>query len=111
MPKGGISFYRGQIRLRNLLPVLNYYLILSLNYPRCRVPFSSLTERIGDAHPTHGILLRRLEIQMFNRVLNPLSCDTLPFSLLLQLSVAYLLDPTISDAPPTHPNCTEMDDR
>ena len=52
----------------------------------------------------HGILLRRLEIQMYNRFLNPLACDTLPFSPLLQLSVAYLLDPTISYVPQLHRN-------
>ena len=67
-------------------------------------PFSLLAERIDDTHPTHGILLRRLEIQMANQFRNPLSCDTLPFSLLLQLSVAYLLDPTISDGPQLHRN-------
>ena len=70
---------------------VNCYPILSLKVHAVMFPSGSLGEgAMNSAHPAHGILLWRLEIQICHQFLNPLSCDTFPCRRLLRLPVAHL---------------------
>ncbi len=63
---GGISFYAVKIRPGSELLSNPFFSIFALSI---MFPFGSLVEAINNAHPAHGILLWRLEIQICHQFL------------------------------------------